>query len=372
MNDFLAVARRPRALGALLALALIAAGCSAGRGDAKPMQIKVLRGSVQLLRGDFKETIRSDAGVRAGDRLVQSKDGIAELRLASGRLFEIAAADVRVPSQTEVTINRGDLLATITAPAKVGGEGIEVTSKKGVFRIDRSLSTRVGVYTGAVRLRSNAQSLDISRLRQAIVAGSVVPRAPKPLRIESSDAWDRRFLQEALDLDVRLTNFGRGLEAQLGDGGGPAFFARIMPGSELGFLGPHLGSRRSDLLIGLAVSAEAAKSESSSLADVFNRAFGLWIEGATWGLIAYEFGVGQPSIFSILLDAVRRAGIRIGGGPAVARSSPTPRPTPAPGPAPSPKPTPPPSPTPGPTDPIEDILDELIKQLPTPPPPPVP
>lgn len=367
--------RRAWGLPALLIIALIATSCAGGREVPKPMQIKILKGSARLFREEVPSIVRSQAGVRAGDRIVQSRDGIAELYLAAGRLFEIAGADLRVVSPTKVTLDRGNALASLAARASVDGREIEISSAKGAFRVDRSLATRVGVYEGQARVESDGEELSVPRLRQATIAGGVVPRAPKPLRIDAGDPWDRRFLQEALDLDVRLTGFGRGLEAQLGTGSGVAFFARILPvGGDLGFLVPFVGLRRSDVLIALALSLEAAKSPES-VSGRFTQIYALWSDGATWGLIAYELGVGQPSVFARLLDAVRLAGVTIGAGPVVPpRTSPPPA-------APSPPPPPPPPPGPGnggndgdnstPIEKIQETIDDVIGLLPLPVPSPL-
>lgn len=354
---------RPRWLLVLLTSMLVLASCSSGNQVPRPMRLKVLEGKAQLFRGGSIRTVRGEAEVRRGDRIQLSSDGIAELQLASGRLFELSRADLEIETTTRLGLVRGEVLANLAAPAGVSIGELDVFSGKGAFRIDRSLSTRIGVYEGEAELQDYAGRLGIPRLRQATIAGDVVPRAPKPLRIDPNDAWDRRFLQEALDLDVRLTNFGRGLEAQLGSGGGIAFFGRVIAEeTDLGFLVPFLANRRSDLIIGLAVASEGTRSPDA-LAERFNHAFGLWTEGATWGLIAFEFGVGQASIFARLLDIVRLAGITLTGGPTTG-TSPGPGPQPGPSGSPQPTPSPSPSPTPSPTEPVEDLLDELLRQVP--------
>lgn len=350
----------------LAAVTLLATSCSSDKETLRPMHLKVLSGTAELTREGSSKTVRGETSVRAGDRIAMSRDGAAELSLASGRLFELVETEVVVRGDTRVALEKGELLASLAAPALVSGGGLEVTSEEGVFRVDRSLSTRLGVYRGEASLQADEGPVAIPRLRQAIVAGDVVPKAPKPLRIDPDDSWDRRFLQEALDLDLRLTSFGRGLEAQLGVGAGRSFFAKVMPAAaDLGFLDPFLQSRRSDVLIGLAVASEAVRSEGA-IADRFGQAFGLWSEGATWGLIAFEFGIGQSSIFDRLIELVRLAGIRLGGpispgGGSGGGPQPSPSPT-----SPGPRPTPSPSPSPSPTEPIQDLIDELIDQLPVP------
>lgn len=359
----------------MLAVALVAPSCTSGGGALRPMTLKVVAGTAQLIREGKRHAVHDEVRVAPGDRIVQSAGGVAELRLAAGRVFELNAAELNLASSRRLTLERGKVLANLAGPATVDVGSIRVASDRGTFRVDRTLATRIGVYAGSARLEEDASTMAIPRFRQAIVAGDVVPRAPKPLRIDPVDPWDRRFLQEALDLDRRLTSFGRGLEAQIGaSAAGVPFFSRVVPVSaDFGFLNPFLIHRRSDVLIALAVSAVASET-GGTLGDRFRQAFDLWTDGATWGLIAFEFGVGESSLFDRLVDALRLAGLRFGpGGVGVTPGTqPTPTSSPTPGgPGRSPSPSPSPSP-PGPTDPIEELIDDLIDQLPIPLPIPTP
>lgn len=369
----------PARLGsAMIAFALVAAGCSLGRDSSKPMQLKVLEGNARVVRaGEQPEIVRSEAGVRTGDRIVVSRGGLAQLRLAEGRAFELAGAEVRVSSPSTLVLKRGLLLAELSARGSVDAETVSATSSKGAFRIDSRLSIRVASYEGGVSLSSPGQKLTLPRLRQVVVAGGMLPGREQPLRVDRSDRWDRRYLQQVIDFDARLSNFGRGLEAQLGSAAGGPLFLRVLPSAgDLGFLAPYLSQRRSDVLIGLVISSEAAGSRGVSVGGVFPSVFALWSEGASWGLIAFENGIGEQKLFSGLLDALRRTGFRIsaggslGGppqvpGPRDSGGGGTGRPT-GPSPLPSPRPSPSPSPITG-VEPVDDILDEVIDILPSPP-----
>lgn len=367
---------RRRIFAVALSLAAIAAACSPGSRSERTMELKVVEGAVRLIRGDSSSLVRSNSQVAVGDRILVDPGGIAELRLASGRLFELWEAEVEIVEDTRLTLRRGNLLADLEGPGTVDAENVTVSSRNAAFRVDRALSTRVGVYEGNVVLTRPGRSLALPRLRQAIVAGGILPRSEKPLSITYTDRWDRRFLQEAIDLDIRLQNFGRGLESQLGARSGLEFFTAVMPGTDVTFLLPHGASRRSDVLIGMAIALEAVV-DPLRLQSLFDGVFGLWNDGASWGLIAYERGVTQIGLFARLLDMVRLAGLApagsgtgvsgvpgsTGGGggsqpPQGGGSSPSPAPSP------TESPTPDPSPTYTGVDLVDDTINTVIDQLP--------
>lgn len=351
-----------RLIRALIAMAMVASACSARADAVRPMRMKILSGSARLTRGEKTRVVIGEASVLTGDRVILSSPGTAELRLAGARLFELEKAALVVDGTTSLTLNRGNLLAVLDERTTIEGAGMDVSSSEGTFRIDRSVASRIGVYDGSAVLRLGPSSVNVPRLRQATAAGGVVSLAAKPLRIKPTDPWDRRYLQEALDLDARLTNFGRGLEAQLGAGVGVSFFGKVLPGGlDLSFIIPYLANRRSDVLIALALASGAADAGRGSMPEYFGRMFALWGDGGSWGLIAYEYGVHETPIFTKLLEAVRRAGLRI-GGPAV-RPSPTPTKTGTSKP-PTSSPPPPPTTPPPPTDPIEQLIDDVVRQLP--------
>lgn len=368
----------------LIVLALAAAGCSLGR-DSRPMELEVLEGSARIFRGSESESVKAASTVRAGDRIVLSRGGLAELRLAAGRSFELTGrngVELRISSTSALNLERGSVLAKLSSQATIAAAALSASSSKAAFRIDHALSIRVATYLGKVRLTAPGRSLDLPRLRQVVVAAGELPGRERPIRINKVDRWDRRYLQAAIDLDSRLANFAQGLEAQLGRSSGPALFSAVMPtAGDLSFLNPYSSQRRSDIVIGLVIASEAAANNGGSVGDVFAPVIGLWSDGASWGLIAFEYGVGEQKLFGGLLEAVRRAGLRLsqgggfggtsgplgplGVGPSPGTSAPSPG---AGGPSPRPSPSPSPSPILPPTgvDPVDDIIEEVTDLLPSP------
>ncbi|MGH9194619.1 MAG: hypothetical protein ACRD1T_02630, partial [Acidimicrobiia bacterium] len=318
---------------------------------------------------------------------VLGRGGLAELRLAPGRVFELSGpsgAEVSVSSTSSLRLQKGSVLAQLTSPGTIDTDGVSAVASKAAFRVDRGLSTRVASYRGKVGLASPGRSLELPRLRQAVVAAGELPGRERPIRINKSDRWDRKYLQAAIDLDSRLANFAQGLEAQLGRSSGPSLFSAVMPATpDLAFLDAYASQRRSDIVIGLIVASEAANNNGGGVGELFGPVFSLWSDGASWGLIAFEYGVGEQKLFAGLLEAVRRAGFRftasggLGGPlqqPGAGQSGASPSPSPGGGGGAFPSPSPSPSPvlpTTG-VDPVDDIIEEVTDILPTPLPTPLP
>jgi hypothetical protein len=128
-------------------------------------------------------------------------------------------------------------------------------------------------------------------------------------------------------------------------------------------------------LIGLLM-AMGRNDSQAAVQQRFQEIFSLWAAGASWGLIAHEFSVAQPSLFDGLLGVIQKAGIKItsgGGGftrPRRARpsSSPTgkkvsPGPNPSNGGSVSPSPSPTHALPGGVQDSVPPAVNDAVDQL---------
>jgi hypothetical protein len=373
--------RGSRALAALAAAsALFAGACSNSEGGsaAQPMQLELLEGTAHVQDASGTRRVEGTEKVSVGDRIVLSDRGIAELTLAEDVAFELSGARVHIDNRRQLVLERGKLLAIADGPVAVKSNPIAVHSTGGTFRVDRTLSTRVAVYGKQARIEAPGAALPIESYYEAVVPSGIVPRSTKPLQIDPSDRWDLRFLKEAIDVDARLGNLSRGLEAQLAGGTGPEFYQRVLPtGFQVSLLSGLALDRKTDELIGSLIAYEAA-GEVADGAAMLDQVFGMWREGASWGLVAHRFEVTQSVLFAALLDSVNRAGlVDQGRGPALAagprtKASPSPSPasrpspkapSPSPKKEPSPQPSPQVSPSPNPLAPVTDLLDEVVQDL---------
>jgi hypothetical protein len=279
----------------------------------------------------------------------------------------------------------GDVLvkADKRAPISVSSQGVtaQPTPSAGVsapiFRFDRRVAVRVGVYTGEATISSLTGSLPIPTLREGVVAARALPRTATPLTVDPNDVWDRTLLPDVIDLDAALDAQSRGYEAQFGATMHSwKEIAKIAPGRDLGFITPYFQNTGSaDILIGTVFSLLLEQRvHNGSAAEAFGDLLSLLDEGATWGLLAHEYLGDQAE--RTLEDAVTRAialrtgDIRGGGGavppsqtppPPTTTPSATPTTTASPRPKPSRSPTPSGSPSPSPTpsgscDPLRHLL----------------
>jgi len=323
----------------LLVVVTTAGACSIGRTDPseKRMEVTLIDGAGTIRGEGGSKKLTSSSAIDVGDRIDLRKGSIAQIRLAEGREFEVADAVLVITGRSSLQLLRGDLIATLKNSASVDARNVVASASSGIMRIDKGLRTRVANYAGGkVNASNQTGQIDVSGLRQIVIAGETLPRSAKPLKLSANDRWDQRFLQDVLDLDERLASFARGLEAQLGPGEGIEFFQQIAPpGQDISFLSavlndPFSPRRRADLLIGLLLATEGKGSQI--LGERFQQVFSLWVDGATWGLIAHQFKVTQQGLFSRILEAIERAGLRVVNevGPAFTRPSrgrPSPRAT---------------------------------------------
>jgi hypothetical protein len=373
------MSRHTRALAVLAAAASLLAGAcsnSQGRDAGQPMRLEIVQGTAHIESGSGTRKVDGSDKVAVGNRILLSDKGVAELTLADGVVFELSGARVTVDSRRQLRLDRGKALAVAAGPVVVKSGPISVLSNAGTFRVDRTLSTRVAVYDKKVRIDGPGSVLPVDTYYEAVVPAGILPRSTTPLQIDPSDRWDVRFLKDAIDVDARLANLSRGLEAQLAAGSGPEFYRRVLPtGFQVGLLSPLASSRKTDVLIGSLIAYEAGK-KGKDASPVLDEVFGMWHQGASWGLVAHRFDVAQSVLFSLLLDSVNRAGlVEEGRGPALAsgprrKASASPKATSSPkAPSPSPRtepstaPSPEPSPTTNVLDPVEHLLDEVVEDL---------
>jgi hypothetical protein len=319
----------------------------------------VIRGTAHLeLSGDRRLDLREDSRVRVG----------AVPGLLAGDLLVTAAGDEDVVVEADRTrVRLGD----------------------GAARLSRSLALTVAVYQGGgAGLDSVGRELTVPALRQAVVpAPGLLPLRPSPLRYEERDAWDRRFLGEAIDLGRELVAKSRGFTGQLraGEGRTAGFYRLLLPALEdEASFGPALvdveledtGRSPGELLVGAAI---AVAGEKGTFAPRWEAVFAFRDAGAEWGLVALDQDVDRSPLVAAVDAAIGRAsgGFVLGTpGGTPAGPSPTtttgPEPSP-PGPGPSPATTttvppttttttPPPVTLP-PVDPVVDVVDDIVGSL---------
>jgi hypothetical protein len=364
-----------RPLAGLLVLIMASASCIGGRsvGDTSAIVVGSVVGNVRahaagssswhaIAKGD-SVPIGSTVQVPAAGSVVLKRGEVSSVQLVP---YDGQPAELRLTSVESVEALTGDVLvkADQEAPISVTSQGISAVPKPSeavktpIFRFDRRVSIRVGVYTGDAAVSALEGTLPIPPLREGVVAARELPPAATPLTVDPRDPFDRQLLLDVIDLDADLASDSRGYEAAYGARMKSwREIARIAPGRDLSFTDEYLSDTGSaDILIGV-IFALLLEQRSHRLPDFsFRSLMALRDQGATWGLLARQY-LGADARH-VLLDAVTRAiALRTGEiktpGGAVPPASPSPSATPttttSPSTSPSPTKKPSPSATPSPS-----------------------
>lgn len=376
--------RRGIVIAVVTLVALVVAGLWFGRSrSAGPtMALEVSSGTATVTGGASPVTVTGRAKLGLGDRVVLTAGGLATLYLRPGVTFQMEGGEVLITAPDRLQLVRGNALAQLTGHGVIEASGLSVSSGDGVFRVDGGPSPRVGVYSGSATMRAPGATLQLTAYEQAVDEMGTLPRSASPLQIlGTDDVWDQQYLQSAIDLNNRLVNFSSGLDAQLGNASGLAFFRIVIPSeTDVSYVVPYLDKSRSDVLIGWVIASDAAAREHADLGQTFTAVMSLWEAGESWGLLAMQLGVTADQVFAGLLNAVREVGISVTSPvpdiPVLpgARSAPLVEPIPAKSPPTQALPpvsaslSPPPSPSPtsllsGIVNPVTALLNEVTNLL---------
>lgn len=311
------------ALGALGVLAL--AACSTGGGGSKGSLTVSGQAEVASSGADWRP-VTGTVKVGAGQQ-VRVLDGTAALTLGDNRLVTLrkgAQLQLVAPAGSgdpRPTLVSGDALAEAGGtPLTINAGDTDVAVTGGAARVSRGLTVDVGAYTGSATLSSAGKQLVVPALHQASVpAVGLLPSRPAPLTYTAGDAWDERFLGDAIQLGDELAARSRGFTAQLreGEAESSAFYRDLIPAlagqADVDSSLPSAGGRTpGETLVGLAITAEGTRG---SFADRLHEVFDFHDEGAAWGVVALDQGVTRVKVLGAVDDA-------IGRGPSLAAEAP--------------------------------------------------
>jgi hypothetical protein len=365
-----------RSTGLLLGAALaVAAPSCVGRGHGGTggaLRATQVAGTVVVQpAGQAARRLQEGDSVAPGTSVRTGHDG--RVRLESGDQAVELAPDTQatIGPAAAVTLGIGRALAEAGAGSiAFDSLGVTVRVDQGATRLERLLGTvRLGVYSGQAHADLLGRTVDVPAYRESFFSGGIpLDRTPRPLQLQPTDPWDRRFLGDVLEMDRELAQFGRGFNGQFGSrANAPGFFAPFVavPGVDSVIAVAPPGTTPADTLIGLVFARQLAARGGASVQDLFAGMLAENRAQATWGLIAKERGLVLPDLLQAVLEAIRRGtapppagsgGRPGGGGPA---PTPTTTATPKPKPTATASPSPSPSPTKSPPPPCT-LLERLI------------
>lgn len=300
---------RRLALAMVSMVVVLAAGaCSKDAVKAGEAIVSVQDGS-RVLVGERGEGLRAVEGRRTVHAGAQVKvlEGSASIALEDGAQLEVRD-DTELRLGSPVALEAGDLLVSAKkAAVRISAAGSDVTVA-GVARVTRDLAVSAATYQGTVTMHSAARTLQVPALRQGEIPSlGVLPTEPEPLRYNSADPWDRRFLGMAIDLGDQLESRSRGFTSSLraGEGRTPGFYRLLIPAleTEPAFDDDTLlvGRDPGETLVGAAI---AVSGKAGSFADRWKAVFAFKDQGASWGLVALDQNVTDGTA---LVDSVDTA-----------------------------------------------------------------
>lgn len=302
-------------LAALLALALLGAGC-APFGEREPlseMELQRVSGEVVVLRGDDRIFVDDVISLEERDVIETHDDSEAKLRLQGTRLAAMAEhGELEVIGVDSLDARSGSVLIKAEERTRLSFDQVAASTSDGIFRIDQGIATaRAGVYRGEMALTSPGEPrLTVDELFEAPVTANDLPADARPYHLDITDPWDARWLADVVSLEQDLERLAKGLGNQVGKKKpGLAFFRALADVRDVGFIRPYLSESSEDLLVGFTVADNAP----SSLAPAFRRAFALFEESGTWGVVAAIMDVRGGAVLADLERIIVGTGLVAGG-----------------------------------------------------------
>jgi hypothetical protein len=285
-----------------------------------------VEGQAEIIRpGEDRLRVNGSRDLKAGDR-VRIREGTGVIRLPEDRRLELrTGSDVELqpvdgPAKARPSLMGGDLLVVSDAqPFVVATSGAEL-AVHGDARISRGVALLVATYAGTAQLSAGGSTLNVPALRQAsLPATGQFPTSVIPLEYSADDAWDQRYLSEAIELSSVLTGRSDGFAAQLRptEGRSVAFFRDLFPrlAAEPAFTPSLINPIRSpgETLVGAAITLESTRG---AFAERWAAVFGFRDQGAPWGLVALDQGVDRAALIRVIDEAIGRRPPEFAAGPA--------------------------------------------------------
>jgi hypothetical protein len=287
----------------LAAASLLAGACAqSSPQDISRPRLDPLGGPVQIVHDGEVTAVTGSVELEPGDLVRTGADGRALLRFPGAQSIEVAPeAELGVgTSGPELMVGSALVRASEGLAVRVGE--ISVRGRDSLYRLDRGVALRVGVYDGGVTLPGSGFEGVVPGLREAVVTAGIVAREPRPLSVDPGDAWDTRLLGDAIDLGLDLDQLEDGLARQLPARGALATLEEVLPRS--------LSARRALSIIrglspagGLVASVVAARlavDQAMPALLALRRIVEELRLGASWSLVMAQWELGRDALESAL------------------------------------------------------------------------
>ncbi len=309
--------RRVGVLAGVAVAFLLGVACGGGDNENEAGQLTVSGRAEVGAPGEDITEIRGTDTVEFGQR-VSVREGTAaialtgsghrqvELRAASN--VELAKAANSRPPEVKPMVLGGDVLAT-TGEAELGlTAGAVGVLVRGAAKVSMTAqSVVVSSYTGSAEVTAAGQTITVPALRQVVVPAAGPVATPTPVAYHADDAWDMRYLGDAIALGNELDARSQGFSAQVGttDGRTPDFYRRLLDrlAAEPSFTDESLAVDRlpGETLVGAAIAVEGTMG---SFEERWAKVFAFRDQGASWGLVALDQGVTRAPLVAVVDEGI--------------------------------------------------------------------
>ncbi|MGH2682522.1 MAG: hypothetical protein ACRDIX_04725 [Actinomycetota bacterium] len=292
-------------IAVIVGVALLGGACARAPVGGSGATLIPQGGEVHLQNDGVWRTVSDAVPLARGDRVEIRGFGRASVELPGGTLELRQGSTLRIGAVPE--LEKGSVLAQAISGLSVGIGPVQVSAAEtSLYRVDRLLSVRVGVYQGEVSLPGSGWGGTVSALRQVGLVGGTVPRGPVALQVDPGDPWDDRLLGDAVDVGERLERLQEGVALQLPRRGGRAAVAAVIPLDRrmilAGLPERAAAGRLSEALVASVVASAAGPARDVSPERAFSQVMALRGLGASWIVVAAEWNLAR----SILGTLVRQ------------------------------------------------------------------
>lgn len=293
------------ASSALVAVVALGAGCRSSRAPGS--LALTLNGRAELVSKSGKKVPLFRSQPIPGGQTVRITSGTGVLQLSDGRQIEMRKGSAIKAGDTPTLVAGDALLVADKSAVTIKASGSTLTVSRGAARVTRHLAVDAATYEGTTSIASAGQRFTIPALRQARLAAlGVLPTRANPLDLRRTDAWDRRFLGDAIELSEQLDARSAGLTGQLppGQGRSAGFATSVLPElhNERGFDAALVDANRApgETVVGAAI---ALAGHGGSFTSRWTSLFEFRDEGAAWGLVALDQRVNDVPKLAAAMDA---------------------------------------------------------------------
>jgi hypothetical protein len=241
--------------------------------------------SVEVTRGSERLEVTDRFSIEPGD-VIRTSSSPARIQLVGDRRASLSQhTSIRVNGTDSLEALSGSLLVVNGDPVVILFEGVEGSTRTGIFRVDTvpdTSTSTASAYSGSIDVSDGPTIPPFFELD--VTEGAVGDL--NPVELNREDRWTAFYLGDAIELNQTLADFDSTLRTLLGDRfGDVGALSRVLPGIDARFIARLLesdGGSATDLLIAYSL----AEGDQAPARGRVRRAWHLHARGVPWGAVA--------------------------------------------------------------------------------------